>query len=294
MLQEDLDALGLGEHLESLWSALTYDGPGGAIKVTRTASGGWEAKGGPLAGRQRQVTISEKHASFYTGKKAGNQISVSEKRPKAKGGSKKKDRERERDKGKEAGGKSDREPPKKKEDKEAKEEKEEKGSSPTLWESIFGGGGKKEKEPSIATLKSKAEIGATFNPSHDPNPNPVTLALVLALALALTLTPQPQLTSKAEAGDAHAALRALALRPADKEVQRWAFRALANALDSGGEAARVQLCGTGTSAAAFEAVRALRQHQGTRAIELQVPIGGLVLTSAREGWPLRLNKSVYL
>ena len=181
MLQEDLDALGLGEHLEPLWSALTYDGPGGAVKVTRTASGGWEAKGGPLAGRQRQVTLSEKHASFYTGKKAGNQISVSEKRPKAKGGSKKKD--------KEAGGKSDREPPKKKEHKEEKEEKEEKGPSPTLWESIFGGGGKKEKEPSIATLKSKAEIWATFNPIHNPNPNPATLAL--ALALALTLIPTP-------------------------------------------------------------------------------------------------------
>ena len=53
-------------------------------------------------------------------------------------------------------------------------------------------------------------------------------------------------------------------------MQRWAFRALANALDSGGEAARVQMCGTGTSAAASEAVRALRQHQGTRAVELQV------------------------
>ena len=91
-------------------------------------------------------------------------------------------------------------------------------------------------------------------------------------------------------------MRALALRPADKEVQRWAFRALANALDSGGEAARIQLCGTGTSAPAFEAVRALRQHQGTRAIELQVLYWWttvVVLTSAREGWPLRLNTSVY-
>ena len=157
-MQEDLDSLGLGEHLEPLWSALTYDGPGGTVKVTRTASGGWEAKGGPLATRQRQVTISEEHASFYTGKKAGNQISVSEKCPKAKGGSKKKDKdkERDRDKGKEAGGKSEKEPPKKKED---SEDKEEKGPSPTLWESIFGGGGKKEKEPSIATLKAKAEMG---------------------------------------------------------------------------------------------------------------------------------------
>ena len=83
MSREDLEALGLEQHLQPLHAALTYQGPEGPVTVTRMPDGQWRASGGPAAGpggggRGRQVTISERYASAFTGQRDGNHLALSE------------------------------------------------------------------------------------------------------------------------------------------------------------------------------------------------------------------------